>query len=158
MVASSPNAAPPAPKCALERYGLIREQRNVIIVVVSSASLALRPQTGKSGAASYLGERVPPTNGVSGLNRSAVPFPRARSLARSHCSAAFYFRALRSLSRSPDHRDGLRGGERGGAAARRVGTSRPVVPPSSVRPRARERRCLHYCKSSKLYDTPFNGR
>ena len=119
MVASSPNAAPPAPKCALERYGLIREQRNVIIVVVSSASLALRLQTGKSGAASYLGERVPPTNGVSGLNRSAVPFPRARSLARSHCSAAFYFRALRSLSRSPDHRDGLRGGERGGAARRR---------------------------------------
>ena len=147
MVASSPNAAPPAPKCALERYGLIREQRNVIIVVVSSASLALRLQTGKSGAASYLGERVPPTNGVSGLNRSAVPFPRARTLALLRRLLFPCITVSLSFARSSRW-----------ASRRRVGTSRPVVPPSSVRPRARERRCLHYCKSSKLYDTPFNGR
>ena len=156
MVASSPNAAPPAPKCALERYGLIREQRNVIIIVVSSASLALRPQTGKSGAASYLGERVPPTNGVSGLNRSAVPFPRARSLARTAPPPFISVHYGLSLVR-PIIEMGFEEAS-AAAAARRVGTSRPVVPPSSVRPRARERRCLHYCKSSKLYDTPFNGR
>ena len=101
----SPNRAPPVPKCALERYGLIREQRNVIIVVIRlarSRSLALRLQMGTS---------LPPTSHVSrraskcrvdqwsGLERSAI-HSLAHRIAHSHCSAAaFYFRALRSLLR-----------------------------------------------------------
>ena len=110
----SPNRAPPVPKCALERYGLIREQRNVIIVVIRlarSRSLALRLQMGTS---------LPPTSHVSrraskcrvdqwsGLERSAI-HSLAHRIAHSHCMlrCCLLFPCI-TVSPSPDHRDGLR--------------------------------------------------